>query len=595
MSSPGHQLCSTWTWVTTMRQLTSGAIVVTTLLIAGCGRFPMGEAPPPGQRELQSALQQVLHQSTRPGYVTRDREGTRLWKLTRAFYGRRDFTPAWIERGSPRPQMKALIRAVHAADREGLDPELYSASLLDRRMEDASKGFLTSKGFNPREAVAMDVWLTWLYVKFASDLADGVSDLAHADPSWKIRPESIDPLGRLEAALRDNRVAESLFELTPTHPDYRALQKTLVDYRRQAARGGWPAVPARLNVKAGESSPHVGLLARRLAASGDYTGPVPSGNPAVPYGPALQDAVTRFQRRHGLADDGAAGPALAAALNIPLEARIQQIALNMERWRWLPRELGDRYILVNIPEMRLEVWDHGTVPLSMRVVVGKPDTQTPIFNDEMTHIVFAPYWNVPTEIAKNETLPSVLRDPGFLDRTNMAVVDAGGQEVDPASIDLASPESYRFRQRPGTSNALGLVKFMFPNQFNVYLHDTPADSLFVRASRSLSHGCVRLEQPAKLAEYVLRDQPEWTPDRISEAMHAEEERTVKLSRRIPVYLGYWTSRVGSDGTVQFRNDVYRIEERLRAKLAERLERLKTSAVAAVAATAPDATTTEAAR
>jgi murein L,D-transpeptidase YcbB/YkuD len=234
------------------------------------------------------------------------------------------------------------------------------------------------------------------------------------------------------------------------------------------------------------------------------------------------------------------------------------------------------------------------MPLSMRVVVGTPDTQTPIFNDEMTHIVFAPYWNVPADIAKKETLPAVVRDPAFLDRMNMAVVDAGGREVDPESIDLASPDSYRFRQRPGTSNALGLVKFMFPNQFNVYLHDTPADSLFARTSRSLSHGCVRLEQPEKLAEYVLRDQPGWTVDRIGQAMHAGQERTVKLSRRIPVYLGYWTSRAGSDGTVQFHEDVYRIEERLSAKLAERLGRMKTSAVAAVAATAPD-TTAEAKR
>jgi L,D-transpeptidase YcbB len=224
--------------------------------------------------------------------------------------------------------------------------------------------------------------------------------------------------------------------------------------------------------------------------------------------------------------------------------------------------------------------------LSMRVVVGKPDTPTPIFNDVMTYIVFAPYWNVPTDIAAKETLPSVVQDPGFLDKMNMAVVDAVGKEVDPQSIDLDSPDSYRFRQRPGTSNALGLVKFMFPNQFNVYLHDTPADSLFARVSRSLSHGCVRLEEPEKLAAYVLRDQREWTRDRIAEAMHGAEERTVKLKTPIPVYLGYWTSRVAADGAVQFRKDVYGIEGRLSAKLAERLNRMKTSAVAAVSATAP---------
>jgi len=218
----------------------------------------------------------------------------------------------------------------------------------------------------------------------------------------------------------------------------------------------------------------------------------------------------------------------------------------------------------------------------MRVVVGKEDPPTPIFNHRRTYLVFAPYWNVPDDIAQNETLPAVMKDPGFLERSDMEVVDTHGKPVDPKSIDLDKPDKYRFRQRPGTSNSLGLVKFMFPNEFNVYLHDTPADSLFARASRSLSHGCVRLEQPEKLAEYVLRDQPEWTPDHISEAMHAGSEEVVKLKTPIPVYLGYWTARAAPDGTLEFRKDVYGIDARQSVKLAERVERLKDSAKAAAA-------------
>jgi murein L,D-transpeptidase YcbB/YkuD len=533
-------------------------------------------------------VRSLVQDQTRPGYVTHDDEGTRLWKLTAAFYQNRQFSPAWIEDGAPEPQMDALIRALHAADREGLDPELYSASLLDRRKEEASRGFLTKKGFKADEAVAMDVWLTWLYMKFASDLADGVSDLAHADPAWQIRPERFDPLAQLERALRDHRVAESLFELAPSSADYRALQRTLADYRAQAQRGGWPSVPRNLKLKPGQNNPAVSAIAARLAASGDYSGPVPPANESAVYGPALQEGVKRFQRRHGLADDGVIGAGVLAEMNVPIETRIEQIKLNLERWRWLPRDLGDRYILVNIPEARLDVWEHGTVPLTMRVVVGKPDTQTPIFNDKMTYVVFAPFWNVPADIAKKETLPSVLRDPGFLDRMNMEVVDASGHPVEANSIDLDSPAKYRFRQRPGTSNALGLVKFMFPNQFNVYLHDTPADSLFARASRSLSHGCVRLEQPEKLAQYVLRDQPEWTPERIAEAMHGDQERVVNLKEPIPVYLGYWTARVTPDGIAQFRNDVYSIDGRQTTKIAERLQRLKESAMAAAAETASPA-------
>ena len=529
---------------------------------------------------MDVALRQTLQAAEQPAYVTRDREGARLWKQTRRFYDHRQFSPAWIENASPRPQMDALINAIHAAGREGLDPELYSAALLDQQKKDASKGFLSKKGFDPKEAGAMDVWLTYLYMKYASDLADGVSDLAHADPSWKISPEAFDPLAELERALRDNRVAESLMELTPTDPDYRTLRKALAEYRAQASRGVRPMVPPNIKVKPGQRSTQVAALARRLAASGDFTGPVPADGQPATYGPELQNSVRRFQRRHGLTDDAVVGPALAAELNVPLDARIRQIELNMERWRWLPRDLGDRHILVNIPDMRLDVRERGNVPLTMRVVVGKQDTPTPIFNDEMTYLVFAPYWNVPPDIAEKETLPSVLTDPGFLARTNMEVVDESGRSVDAGSIDLSAPEKYRFRQRPGTSNSLGLVKFMFPNQFNVYLHDTPADSLFAQASRSLSHGCVRLEQPEKLAAYVLRDQPEWTPERINEAMHGQEEQAVTLKEKIPVYIGYWTARVSADGLVQFRKDVYGIDGRLTTKLAERLERLRKSATAA---------------
>ena len=203
----------------------------------------------------------------------------------------------------------------------------------------------------------------------------------------------------------------------------------------------------------------------------------------------------------------------------------------------------------------------------------------------MTHVVFSPYWNVPPGIAEGETLPAVTRDPGFLARQNMEVVDASGRAVDPGSIDLADPTQYRFRQRPGAGNSLGLVKFMFPNQFNVYLHDTPTDSLFERASRSFSHGCVRLEQPMELARYVLADQPEWTVERIEEAMHAGEERHVKLKQPIPVYLGYFTARVSADGIVQFRKDIYGIDARLSGLLADRLSRLRKSAAKAKSALA----------
>jgi murein L,D-transpeptidase YcbB/YkuD len=565
----------------------SGCVVLSAALIAStsCGRLQRGGADGTagGGARPDALLQQAIQAARPPAFVTSDKEGARLWQQTRRFYEKRAFAPVWIEGRSPSRYMDALIGALRAADREGLDPELYGVGVLDQRRQVAASGFLSRKGFDPQQAAAMDTWLTYLYLNYASDLADGLSDLAHADPAWQIDTEPFDALAHLEQALQDHRIAESLAALTPTDDEYRALRQALADYRAIAARGGWPAVPGSLKLTRGQSSPAVRTLALRLAASGDFQGEVPGDQKAAVYGTNLENAVRHFQRRHGLSDDGVVGRSVVAALNVPVDARVRQIQLNMERWRWLPRELGDPHILVNIPQMRLDVREHGQVPLSMRVVVGKEDTPTPIFNQRVTYLVFAPYWNVPDGIAQRETLPSVLQDAGFLERAGMEVIDASGNPVDPESVDLEDPGRYRFRQRPGTSNSLGQVKFMFPNQYNVYLHDTPADSLFARASRSLSHGCVRLEAPAKLAEYMLRDQPEWTARRIAEAMTGTEEQIVRLKGPVPVYLGYWTARVARDGSVEFRKDVYGIDRRQTVKLAERLERLRHSSTAAPAA------------
>ncbi len=564
-------------------------VLVLAAALAGtsaCGRMQSGAGKAPD--DADAPLRRALQAAGQPAFVTNDKEGARLWRGTRTFYEKRAFAPAWISNGSPRKQMDALIGAIRAADAEGIDPELYGASLLEQRRKEASSGFLSRKGFDPEQAAAMDTWLTYLYLKYASDLADGVSDLAHADPTWQIDTEPFEPLDHLEAALRDNRVAESLMELTPADEEYRGLRKALVRYRELAAKGGWPKVPGATKLKPGQKSPAVQALALRLAASGDLPGGVAATQKAGDYDAALQDAIKRFQRAHGLPEDGVVSAPVVAELNVPVDARIRQITLNMERWRWLPRDLGSPHVLVNLPQMRLDVRERGNTPLSMRVVVGKQDTPTPIFNHRMTYLVFAPYWNVPEDIAQKETLPAVMKDPGFLDRSNMEVVDTAGKTVDPSSVDLNDPRRYRFRQRPGTSNSLGLVKFMFPNQFNVYLHDTPADSLFARASRSLSHGCVRLETPQKLAEYVLRDQPDWTTARIEEAMHGAEETIVKLKAPVPVYLGYWTARVAPDGSMQFWKDVYGIDGRQTTKLAERLERLRRSTNAAASVAQPTA-------
>jgi murein L,D-transpeptidase YcbB/YkuD len=285
----------------------------------------------------------------------------------------------------------------------------------------------------------------------------------------------------------------------------------------------------------------------------------------------LTDAIANNRVRESLETLAPTHPqyqGLQAAL--ALEAtkptgRADVIRMNMERWRWAPRHLGDRYILVNVPAYILQVVENDRPVLSMRTIVGDPKHQTPLFSDEMTYVVFSPYWNIPPNILREETLPRVARDPDFLRRNNIEVIGTSGEdhEVDLQSIDWSDDSvtrNLRFRQRPGGDNALGLVKFIFPNHFDVYLHDTPADRLFFKDKRPLSHGCIRIEDPIAMAKYVMRDQPEWTETKIRAAMSAGQEQVVKLKKPLPVHIGYWTAWVEPDGrTVTYTDDPYRID------------------------------------
>ena len=463
-------------------------IVVTLLaavVISGCGT---------DDRPVQDRIRAEVSTSGFPTYAPRSKDARQLWTKTQSFYRERAFAPVWLHDRRATARVDALRGAIKSASRDGLNPRLYDLAFI------GDLGGNRWKRFSDDAAGEIDVRLTYAYMRLASDLANGVSDLARSHPAWHMKPQTFDPSAHLTAAIGDGKIAESLDALKPANREYRVLAALLADYRRRAEK----------------ESPDTSVDREALAR------------------------------------------------------RIKQVELNMERWRWLPRERTATRIVVNIPAFRLDVWEGDAVALSMRVVVGKKETPTPIFIDTLTHVVFSPYWNVPSTIAKDETLPSALRDPSFLRRTNMEVLDDKGAVVDAGSIDLDRAGDYRFRQRPGKGNALGLVKFMFPNEFNVYLHDTPADSLFARATRSFSHGCVRVEQPQALAEYLLKDRPEWTGEKIVEAMHAGEERTVKLREPVPVYIGYWTVDISPDGKAAFLPDVYGLDARQAAALNERV-------------------------
>jgi murein L,D-transpeptidase YcbB/YkuD len=306
----------------------------------------------------------------------------------------------------------------------------------------------------------------------------------------------------------------------------------------------------------------VPLLRKRLLPQNRWN---ISGPNQFVFDPELSIAVRDFQARHGMKPDGALGPNTLKAMNVSIDDRIDQIIINMERWRWVPKpkKFEEKHIFVNIPEYKLYARENGKTVLDMRVIVGKTMNSTPVFSDKLEYIVFSPYWNVPVSIVVNEFKPKLMNDPGWLERMDMELVKGYGKNavpVSPYSVDWASIDEknfkYLIRQRPGPENPLGDIKFIFPNEHEVYLHHTASESLFDQTQRGFSHGCVRVEKPVELAKFLLSDQPQWDESRILEAMHAGTEKYQNLKAKVPVYIVYFTSWVDEQGGVHFRDDIY---------------------------------------
>jgi murein L,D-transpeptidase YcbB/YkuD len=461
-------------------------------------------------------------------------DGRAIWAAVQAFYAARADQPAWTSGAALTPAGQRLMDALGGVADEGLDPSRYGPG----------------EGFS--DPASVEIGLTAALARYASDLANGRVDARRVTVLWRLRPRAFDVLPLLQQAAERGPEA-ALETVRPIHPQYAALRAALRRYAGLAAtEAAVPMVPAGLKLRAGARGAHA--LRARLAFWGDLDGTAASGDV---FDAATVAALKRFQARHGLAASGLTSPEVVAALNTPVRDRIQQIALNLERWRWQERTPSGRSVLVNIPAFELHAYDNGSEALAMRVVTGRPETQTPVFAQAMTSVVLSPYWSVPTNIMLDETMPAVRRDPGYLRRQNLEVL-RGDQVVDPSRVDWKRDvRNIAFRQRPGPSNSLGLVKFQLPNPFNVYLHDTPNDALFLRPGRAFSHGCVRLEKPEALARWVLADVPGWSPARIAAGMRAGRESLVALPTPIPVSIGYFTVWVDADGTVRFFPDVYR--------------------------------------
>ena len=488
----------------------------------------------------------------------------------RRFYRQRGHRPAWLTGGAPSGQARALLDVLGKADREGLPRESYRVGAIETAFEDlAGIGPLTK--IEPARLATIDVLLTHSYLKYASNVHRGRIHPRALPHDWIARPRSLDYVAHLAAALDRSRVEASLEELPPPHPEYRRLRESLAHYREIAAEGGWPGVGQGRTLDLGDRGARVATLRRRLAASGDLAGPAARGEV---FDRSVDRAVRRFQARAGLDADGRVGPDEIAALDVPVADRIRQIELNLERWRWLPAELGDRYVVVNVPEYTLYVNEHGRDRWSMRVIVGEEFTPTSIFSDTLTHMVVNPAWNVPASIATGEIGPELARDRDYLARHRMRAFDAEGKELDAraaASAAAGGDSELTIRQDPGEGNALGRLKFMCPNRFNVYLHDTPRADLFGAEERDFSHGCIRLERPLDMAEYLMRGESTWGRERIEQAIAADSvrEQHVRLPSKVPIHIFYWTAWTDDGGVAHFRDDVYEIDAMLERALARR--------------------------
>lgn len=374
---------------------------------------------------------------------------------------------------------------------------------------------------------------------------------------WLIpRPEAV-ASELLDEAVRQEDPAAVTAALRPSAPFYHHLRGALARYGAAVQAGGWQRVGAGATLREGDRDARVRELRARLLAEGDPAElALLEGAPDHDlYGPALVRAVEHFQRRHGLAPDGAVGAATLEALNVPAEERLLALRLNLDRWRWLPADPGSRYILVNVAGFELVVMEGEEDVMRMDVIVGQEAYRTPLFQDTLEYVVVNPYWNVPRSIAQREIIPSALRDRGYLARNDYEVVDASGRQVDPYSADISS-RRYTIRQRPGPKNALGEVKFLFPNAMDIYLHDTPARHLFGETHRTFSSGCIRVEKPRELAEYLLAtstSRPAGTYDRLR---RSGREQWVALDEKLPIYILYFTAWAEPDGSVRFHPDVY---------------------------------------
>lgn len=462
------------------------------------------------------------------------------------YYGKRAFAPIWFTENGLTENAHLAIAAMAAANEHALNPNNYDPLGFIKRSE-------TSTG--EQDWARFDIDLSVQFLRYATHLSSGRVQPNAVNKALNLFPHRPDPAMLFENAEKSEDFSAFLDSLAPQSDNYARLKRRLAQFREKAAAGGFTPVPDGEVLKPGMSDPRLAVLKQRLIeedipGAADHTGEV--------YDGALVEAVKTFQEYHGLATDGVIGKNTLARLNIPLQDKLIQMELNMERRRWMRDDLGDFYVFSNLADQNLKVVRNGKTIHTARVVVGKPYHATPVFSDTLEYVEINPYWNVPYSIATKEYLPKLKQNSGALNGKQIRVFQ-GNSEIAPTQIAWNSYSGgnfpFRLRQDPGDGNALGRIKFMFPNPFNIYIHDTPSKSLFSQAERAFSHGCIRVSNPFKLADVLLADSNA-TPGHWQAIRDSGDRTVVKPKVSIEVHLTYLTAWMNKDGSTHFRKDIY---------------------------------------
>lgn len=496
-------------------------------------------------------------------------------KLIPLFYQERGFAPVWMNGRKLHPKAKALIREIQNAFQDGLEPQDYHAIAIAETLAMLTNASDLTIQRQAEYWADLDLLLTDAFLLLGAHLSGGRIDPETLHSDWLVSERSIDLLLLLHTASDINLLDRAIERLRPAHRGYLGLRNALRRLRNQQAVGGWPAIAGGPTLRPGNSDPRVPTLRHRLELSGDIE-PGQASDAPTRYDDALVDAVRRFQTRHGLKPDGSIGPKTRGAMNVSIDKRVRQIELNLERWRWLPHDLGHRRIVVNTADFSLRVVEGDEDILKMRVVVGRPARRTPVFSSQMSYMIFNPYWNVPRTIAVEDILPKLASGVNYLARQHIRVFTdwtESASEINPQTVNWTRYDEtyfpFRLRQEPGPNNALGRIKFIFPNRFAVYLHDTPQRSQFNFTQRDFSSGCIRLENARALAAYLLEGQSSGLPETLSSILRRGTRRVVRIPNPIPVHLIYMTAWVNHNDRLQFRSDIYQRDRDLDSALKRR--------------------------